>query len=283
MRRCFRLFLLFGLAVSLLGPVGSVQAQPSELKLDLFDLATQPGATGFDNPLDASGPAKVDLVPADARPGEKVKVRITLDLPLGSYSYSLNPDFSGATKIQLDRTEGLESLQTEFVPDHAPKRAFEPLFDREVEKYYGRVIWTREFRVLPDARQVFIKGNANYQICDDQTCRKFDTPIDLSYSPTSQPELASAAEAIVHPFSFKERPTAMGQPGKVEAEMRLAPEDAKPGETVTLTVTMRIDEGWHSYSLTQPEGPGALPTELTLSSYQGLEEIETSFIPQQKY
>ncbi|HSG72818.1 MAG TPA: protein-disulfide reductase DsbD domain-containing protein, partial [Planctomycetaceae bacterium] len=238
---------------------------------------------GLDNPLDASSPAKVDLVPADARPGEKVRVRVTLDLPLGSNTYSLNPDFSGATRIQLDRTEGLESLQEEFVPDHAPKRAFEPLFDREVEKYFGRVVWTRVFRVLPDARQVVIKGNANYQICDDQTCRPFDTPIDLSYSPAEKPELASAAEAIVHPFSFKERPPAMGQPGKVEAEMRLAPADAKPGDTVTLTVTMRIDEGWHSYSLTQPEGPGALPTELTLTSYQGLDEIETSFIPQQKY
>jgi suppressor for copper-sensitivity B len=281
MRRVACLFLMLAVVPGLLDSAVSAQDRSSSIGLDLFG---QSGASGFNDPLagDAS-PAKVDLVPADARPGEKVKVRITLELPPGNNTYSQNPDFSGATQLTIERFEGLEPLQQEFVPDQAPKRAFEPLFNRDVEKFFGRVIWTREFRILSDAREVTVKGNANYQLCDDQSCRQYDTPIDLTFTPAKESDLSSSAEPIVHPFSFQQRPEAMGQPGRVEVEMRLNPENAQPGDVVTLTVTMRIDDGWHTYSLTQPDVTGALPTELTLETYQGLEEIEPAFEPRQRF
>ena len=282
MRRDFLRLLFLGFSATWIGSVCVGQEVPTSPNLDIFDLAAQPGQAGLADPFAAaSTPAKVDLVPADARPGEKVKVRITLDLPIGSNTYSQDPGFSGATTIKLSQIKGVEILQKDFVPDHPPKRSYDSDLKQEVEKFVGQVVWTREFRVLSDAKQVSFKGSANYQICD-KSCVLHETPIELELTPqTASSE--SSTEPVVHPYSHKERPNAMGGPGKVEAEMQLTPADAKPGETVTLTVTMRMDEGWHSYSLTQPEGPGALPTELLLLTYQGLEEVEASFIPQQKY
>jgi DsbC/DsbD-like thiol-disulfide interchange protein len=216
MRRCFRLFMVLGFVSALFGSAGQAQDRPSGLKLDLFGQGTQPGEASSEDPFAAApSPAKVDLVPADARPGEKVKVRITLELPPGSRTYSQDPGFSGAARIQLEEFKGVEPLQEKFVPDHPPKRSFDPDFKQEVEKFFGQVVWTREFRILPDAEKVSFKGVAKYQICDARSCVPYDTPIDLEFTPKSTAEPKTPNPSIVHPFSFKERPKAMGTPGKV--------------------------------------------------------------------
>ncbi len=61
----------------------------------------------------------------------------------------------------------------------------------------------------------------------------------------------------------------------------LAPQDAQPGETVTLNVTMTLDDGWHTYAVTQPRVPGARPTTFKLEKSRGLTPIGDEFVADQ--
>lgn len=238
---------------------------------------------------------------------------IRLNLPDGGYTYSTNPDFSGATRIKLIQNVGVEPAQEPFVADHEPKIEFQADFQQEVEKFTEAVTWTRKFRLRPGAKlaDVRILGQVKYQICDSSSCTPHDEtflvgvsssevivtePTKLaefksrlsefaaSAEPASAPAPAPPTEATVassavKPFELEVSPQRGKLTDPIKLRFRLFPENAKPGESVLLSVTMELEPGWHTFALDQnPENVG-LPTMLELTQHNGLKPAEEKFAP----
>ena len=233
---------------------------------------------------------------------------IHLDVPPGGHTYSTEPGFSGATRIKLIQTEGLEPVEEKFASDHEPKLEFQ---DGEmVEKFKDSVTWQRRFHLKPDAKRsdIRILSQVRYQICDALSC----TPYDETFFATAEApaEVIASDPAKLAEFKSRFQPAALPTPvtpkvaevddesatapkpfeiklvpqrGKVadpvKVRFRLSPEDAKPGQSALLSVTMELDEGWHTFALDQDPNNAGLPTLIELTSLNGLKPAEEKFSP----
>lgn len=230
---------------------------------------------------------------------------IHLDVPPGGHTYSTEPGFSGATRIKLIQTDGVESVDEKFTSDHEPKIEFQ---DGEmVEKFKDAVTWQRRFRLKPNAKRsdVRILSQVRYQICDALSCTPYDetffataeAPVEVIASdpaklvefkarfvPTTPtaPKVADVEEdpaTAPKPFEIKLVPQRRNVADPVKVRFRLFPEDAKPGQAVLLSITMELDEGWHTFALDQDSKSVGEPTMIELSNFNGLKPTEKKFSP----
>ena len=265
---CSRLPLVFALVTAVVAPAAA------EPKLsDLLGIAKE--GTG------SSGEPEVAarLVPADARPGDGVTLLITVKLPPGMHTYSTNPAFSGYTQIRLSQIRGLKPLTDEFVPDRPPKVEFDKILQQSIETHEGEVTWKRVYQVLPTVSRddVALEGEIKLTVCDDRSCRRIP-PQSFRVALIEKSGSGANAQGPAQPaFTHREKPKYLGKPGPAEVRVRLAPENAGPGERVTLTVAIHLEDDWHTYSITQQSGPGALPTVIKLNKAKGLVPIGESF------
>lgn len=85
------------------------------------------------------------------------------------------------------------------------------------------------------------------------------------------------------PFTHSLRPTrGKGKNKKADPltlEFSLSPKNAKPGDVVTLSVKLSLDDEWHAYGLKHPVGGSGLPIKITMSTNNGLEPIDTTWKP----
>jgi thiol:disulfide interchange protein len=65
----------------------------------------------------------------------------------------------------------------------------------------------------------------------------------------------------------------------VKAKFRLAPENAKPGEAITLTITMQLEPGWHTFALDHDSSNVGIPTVIELLATDGLKLADEAFSP----
>jgi thiol:disulfide interchange protein len=236
---------------------------------------------------------------------------IHLDVPPGGHTYSTEPGFSGATRIKLIQTEGVEPVDEKFTTDHPPKIEFQ---DGEmVEKFKDTVTWLRRFRLKAGAKRedVRILSQVRYQVCDALNCTPYDetffatanAPAEvISSDPAKLAEFKERFLAIASkdpptpkdskvaeveedpatapkPFEIKLVPRRGKFADPVKVRFRLSPEDAKPGQSALLSVTMELDEGWHTFALDQnPKNVGE-PTLIELSALNGLKPAEEKFAP----
>lgn len=241
--------------------------------------------------------------------GEVFVLSIHLALPPEGYTYSTNPDFTGATKIKLTQIEGLESVENKFVADHEPQIEFQADFNQNVEKFKEEVTWSQRLRLQTGKRRadVSILGQVRYQICDARNC----TPHSESFLATVEepaqvvltenastlkaPAKALASKSVEtppakstdaddesvapKPFEVKLVPQRGKVADPVKVRFRLSPEDAKPGESAWLSVTMELDPGWHTFALDQESKNAGLPTLIEVSGLNGLKATEEKFSP----
>lgn len=230
---------------------------------------------------------------------------IHLDVPPGGHTYSTDSGFSGATRIKLVQTDGVEPVDEKFTTDHEPKIEFQ---DGEmVEKFKDAVTWQRRFRLKPDAKRsdVRILSQVRYQICDALSCTPYDetffatadAPAEVIASDPAKlaefkarfvpatpksPKIAEVEEdsaTAPKPFEIKLVPQRGKVADPVKVRFRLSPEDAKPGQAALLSVTMELDEGWHTFSLDQDSKNVGQPTLIELTSLNGLKAAEDKFSP----
>lgn len=270
--------LIVGLTVTASRADEPLKVQPllGEKNVDLSDAIL--GSDKGDGPLksrppQSDGKPKITamLTPTTAKPGDGVTLSIHVKLPPKGYTYSLNPPFSGRTQIEIKEIRGLEALSDEFVPDRKPKREFVEVFGHDVEKHTGEVTWKRVYQILPgaDLSEVSVQGAIKLQSCDDLRCLKLTEPIDVTLLPrdstTVKPKFS---------FSYQEQPELRkGKPGPATVRAEISPVDAKPGEKVTFTLSIAVEEGWHTYSTTQKKGPGGLPTTIEIKQINGLTPV----------
>ncbi len=239
---------------------------------------------GFEDLLSLKSPAvtpkpefTVTLTPATAKAGDEVTLTVAVKLPKGFYIYSTTGAFDGRTRIALTET-GLDAIDAEFVPDRQPKTAVDPFLKVEVSKFHGQVTWKKRYRVSKDVdpANVAISGELTGQYCTDGNDEIQGKCIPINDPPFEfKVALANAVDVVPIRFQYEERPK-KGKTNPALLRLVLTPEDAKPGDKVTLSITMELDKGWHTFSLTQT-GDGGLPTEIELESLHGLKAVGEGF------
>jgi thiol:disulfide interchange protein len=237
--------------------------------------------------------------PENLKPGDVVTLSITLLLPPESYTYSTNPAFGGGTKIQITKSNGLEAIDDEFETNKPPKKVLEPLLSsKPIEKFFDDVVWSKRFRVKKNAdlTRISVSGTMSYQVCDDQRCRPLREKIQASLTPVTkvkQPKISKVKEPKVAEIPKAPRkkfpsqreiiPTGVGgKPQPVTFLFRLAPENAKPGETVTLSITASLEGSWHIYATTHDRTMLGKPTRIEVEAINGLKPIDADFTSSKK-
>ncbi len=231
--------------------------------------------------LGATEPAlEVTLTPRDAQPGDEVRLALKVILPPGSYTYSQDPSFSQPTKITISESPGLEAIDAAFVPNHEPKRAFEPLLNETVEKFDSDVTFSRRYRVRAgvDPASVYVRGELKHLVCDGAECtvKPHKFAVSLTGAAVPPPSASGGPAPGVQPVVFVReiRPTGTRGPHPALLQFQLRPENAKAGERVTLSVTLVFDDGWHGYALEAGPKQAGTPTELRLGAVKNLKPID---------
>ncbi len=122
----------------------------------------------------AKNPAllRFKLSPADAKPGQKVQLSITMELDKSWHTFSLTQNGVGEpTLINLTGLNGLKLVGAGFVPDH-PHEVEQPLPDTKNEVHYDRVTWTRNLEVAEGVKPgaYGLTGRIAYQTCNNGSC-----------------------------------------------------------------------------------------------------------------
>jgi suppressor for copper-sensitivity B len=242
-----------------------------------------------------------------------VTLQVRFELPPGGNIYSQDKSFARPTSFDIAEESGLSPLDADFSPDHAPKRAFDPLFKKEVEKFTGEVTFSRRYELQPgiDPAQVTIQGKVDYLFCLG-TCTPhsydFIATLASAGSETAVPpervrglfeeETGSGVEELGPPGTEDSAvaPSAAGNsraatkqldayrtypypprkaaiPAVVEFQL-----DRSAGNgRVIVAVTIALAEGYHTRAIDVFEGMFDEPTVLTLDEVRGLKPVSQGF------
>ena len=215
------------------------------------------------------------------KPGDEVTLTVAVTLPEGYYIYGTDGKFDGRTKIDL-KEAGLEPIDADWIPDREPKTIFEPLFQVEVSKFFDRVTWKKKYRLADgaDSSSVRITGELTGQYCSEGLNGEGEC---VPIIPAHEFEVALAGDdnalidgtAPAARFDYEALPKSRSKPPE-RLRFQLLPADAGPGEKVQLAVTIEMDEGWHTFSLTH-EGIGGVKTEINIGELVGLKPTGDGF------
>ena len=221
------------------------------------------------------------------KPGDEVTLTLAVTLPGGYYIYGTDGKFGGRTIIKLDEI-GLDAIDADWVPDREPKRLFEPELMEEVSKFYDHVTWKRKFRLADgaDPATVHVKGELNGQYCSEGLngegqCVPIIPAYEIDVALTEVEGATTDAGTSAPRFDYAQRPH-KGKTRPAILRFKLTPADAKPSEKVTLSITAKMDEGWHTFSLTQ-NGPGGMATEIEVENSTGLKPLGDGFVADSKF
>jgi thiol:disulfide interchange protein len=221
---------------------------------------------------------RIGLTPKTAKQGSIVTVSVTVSLPANTYTYSTNPTVPGATNIELTDLAGLEpQADSAFEPDREPKVVTDPSSGKAIEKFERVVTWLRPYVVTADnPDSVHVGGTISLKYCNSQLCQAFNQPIHaqlVAVASNDEPKAdggndkSNAFTKSVTPRSFG------GQSSPVRLTFTLSPRTPKPGDKVTLAISMHLEDGWHTYSTTQKDGPGSTTTKISLTKGRALHPI----------
>ncbi len=152
-----------------------------------------------------SAPLLTAELVADPQTAGDAILTVSLRVPAHRWTYSLNPQVPGHTRILLPTVVGLTPLD-EFVADRPSTNVVEPLFDNAVlEKFYDQVTWTRHYRVIAPAQQ--LAGEVRFQHCGEDNCINDKASIALA---TALPVSTVPLPATTGPASDAKVATAPG-------------------------------------------------------------------------
>ncbi|HXY37158.1 MAG TPA: thioredoxin family protein [Planctomycetaceae bacterium] len=271
-------------AVALLTQVARGADPPPGGKIRLDNLLGPPKGTsllGIDSESraaeDQQPTVRVGLVPTNAKTGEVVTLSVTVTVPPDYYTYSTSPNGLGATRIEITSAAGLSPLG-EFEADHEPKIITDETTGKPVEKFEQGVTWLRQYKMTAERPEdVRVSGLVDLRYCNSKGCRIFSQKISTRLVKNAAGDEPAAAPPSL---SQVEIPKSLGgQSGHVKLTFLLGPSEPKPGETVTLGITMALDPDWHTYSTTQKPGIGSTTTRIELKSTKNLVPMGETFKP----
>ena len=250
---------------------------------------------GGNAPAELDPEVTISVEPPSAKPGDTVTLSLTIALPRGAYTYSMSPKFGGGTKVKSEANVGVVAVG-EFTADHPPEVEFVKEFNQNLEKYKGTVTWSRKYKIQEGAKQARLKGVLDYQMCSTG-CQLLEEPYDLQIElagANSETQKIAKRETDGTPATEVDRfrfDADLKRNKNAKVFIRLTPTTAKPGDTVTLEVHVDIAEGWHTYSISQPEKNSAQPTEISFDTDNsgkviglvGLEPLDADFQPSKPF
>ncbi len=206
----------------------------------------------------------VTLSPAPAKAGDTVTLKVEIDCPADAYTYSMDPAFSGRTRINTPTVNGLEAIDKDFTANQKPVVKDDKNFGQKVETLKGKVSWSRKYRVV-DPAVAELSGEVRLQVCDASSCRPLNKKFTLKLG---KPEFSST-----HPLTAKD---GSGKDLQIaEWTASLTPATAKNGETVTLSFSAKLAKGYHTFALDQnPNNVGKPPTFL-IEAINGLIAVDS--------
>ena len=219
------------------------------------------------------------VIPAEAKPGDTVTYKVTakVEAPWHIYKYSKTPPADGPKYTEFDFFDpaGLK-VEGDWTPSVAPIKKKEPAFPDIpfLEYHEDEVTWSIKLQVPAEASpgKKTLRCQVGYMICSDQNCSfpgQWTLP-DAELTVTSGPKLLyrssdAAVPALVALVPQAEAPKPkekdsqpVRRPKAATFTTEIAPKQAKPGDTVELKVSAKVDAPWHiyKYSSVQPDdGP----------------------------
>jgi len=253
------------------------------------------GAALFGNTSGAEGDVEISAVLKNID-GGRTEIHVTTLVPEGYYIYSMNPSFSGATKISLLDSGSLTANKPQWQADHEPKAVFEKDLDQTVEKFFGSVTWSTTLEGTADASTV-VAGKLSGMYCSSPEfggngeCvpvrnRKFTATLAESETP---PEAATAAVAVTEAapeINNDKNPITVipkigfgkaAKEGLIRFEIGLEPPRPLIGDEVTLSIRTLLEEPWHTFALDQDPDMAGQPTTIEFGTIKGLEPIGSEF------
>lgn len=263
---------LIATAVLLAGQLTATAFDPFPAKgvgIDDFKVPL-PGADVAAAEGDEGAIVTATLAADEANPAEAV-LSVEVSLPRGFYIPSTAETNPKPTRFKLTSIEGLEPIDAEWKADRAPKSVTEPAPNGKglatIEKFFGKVTWSRRYAMTADAASAKVGIDAQYCSSDEGgVCRLLMESYVVSLG---------VADTETFPFEYEERPVRLG-PYPGIARIKLAPKDAKKGDEVAVTVTIDLDKKWHVYSTTMAKQIGGEATTIDLTLH-GLEAVDKAF------
>ncbi len=249
---------------------------------------TQPSAYGADEPpkpaqKDSSSRARpkevaftTSIEPAEARPGDTVKLKITAKINPGWHIYTQAKTQEGdgprKTVFDLFDTAGLE-IAGDWKADKKPESRAEPAFENQVFEYFeDEISWTIALKIpaAAPAGKKLIRVQASYQICNAQSC-SFPGRWTLPDAALTVLEGGGGGDgSLKHEVN---RPQLALAPAQKDSSTRIRPKgvtltpsvqpvEVHPGETVVYKVATRLEPGLHIYAVGKDDNnqPGPIPT-----------------------
>lgn len=284
----------------------------SAFQTSLFSLALV-ASTWLNSPLSAQSSSRtsgsLDFAPltfGNANSADKVDVeltaalrkvddqtaelQVTMILPKGYYTYSMDKSFGAATKIKLSDLGSLIDSGEDWKADHEPKVVQDELLGQTVEKFSEKVTWSKTLKGTVTAETV-VTGKLSGQYCGSGEngvpgeCvpinnRKFTAKLTAASASDSTDATAASEVADQNPVSISPK-IGYGKSAKaglMEFEINLTPAKAAVGQEVTLSIKAKVKEPWHTFALDQDPEMAGLPTTLEVE-VQGLKALSEEFRP----
>ncbi|MBT6495622.1 MAG: hypothetical protein HOL01_13825, partial [Planctomycetaceae bacterium] len=117
---------------------------------------------------------RVEISPADAKPGDRVTLAVNIIVKEGWHTYSITMEKGPGglpTTIDLKKLQGLVPMDDTWTASSEPEE--KPLDsdpNRILEVHHGTIRWTREFRVADDATSYGVGGLVQYMTCEKNRC-----------------------------------------------------------------------------------------------------------------
>ncbi|WP_165063568.1 protein-disulfide reductase DsbD family protein [Paludisphaera rhizosphaerae] len=228
-------------------------------------------------PKDAELTATIE--PAEAKPGDVVQLTVHAKLKRGWHIYTFaekqRDDGPRHTLFDTFDLAGLEADGAWTASKPAESKA-EPAFENKVFEFFeDEVSWSLPLKVPADATsgKKTIRVQASYQICNASSCSfpgRWTLPDAVL---TVVGGKAAAPEASPKAAPKKKDTPEKLRPRGVSLAPSISPAEAKPGDTVTYKVAVKLEPGLHIYDLEKPgaNGNGPVPTAFDLFDTGGLQ------------
>ncbi|HEY2157409.1 MAG TPA: thioredoxin family protein, partial [Isosphaeraceae bacterium] len=231
-------------------------------------------------PRPAQATLSAKVVPAEARPGDTVRLDVTADVSPGWHIYAYNktqPD-DGPSVTQFDPFDlaGL-TPKGDWTAKPPPLQKKEPAFPSLpfVSYHEGDVTWSIPLAVPADAApgKKALRVQAGYMICSDQNCsvpgqwtlppaELTILPADASAKPKPDDKVTKTAAETAKSDAPPKAPAKKDssprfRPPGVELSTSIGSKQARAGDIVTFNVTAKLGPKYHIYKYEKnPEGPG---------------------------
>ncbi len=277
---CFSLIL----ALTVAAPLSAQSPDKRSGQLDFAPLTFGNSAPSQDVDIDVTAVLKkID--------DQSVELLVTMTLPDGYYTYSMDKSFGGATKIRLTEMGSLTE-DGDWKSDRGPKVVQDEALGRTVEKFFGKVTWSKVLKGgAADGTKV--TGKLSGQYCGSGEngvpgeCRPINNRSFTATLAAAEPGSAAApmptnvSKADMNPVTIlpKIGYGKSAKSGLMEFEIGLTPLKPVPGQEVTLSITAKVKEPWHTFALDQDPDMAGLPTTIEISEVAGLEPVGDDFRP----